>query len=195
MQAKGSVLPKFDGFRNQPKARPMLRPGHRAKAEFRRIFGNALFQLETSDQGTRLPRGPGADLAAAGPAGKIDVGFGRGDRTDRAIDPNLTPQAFPMQTQRRLGIGGKLVAFLALEIRIKKRSPGDRIPSTAPCAPTGVPSAVLVAKAMALGSLGSCFSASFSHSSEKRKGGPWHPEPSFPVRHFPSIMGPHRPRR
>ena len=48
MQAERPILPELDAPRQQPEARPVGRPRHRADAELGGIAGDPLLQLEAS---------------------------------------------------------------------------------------------------------------------------------------------------
>src|SRR5581483_8015262 len=97
MQPEGAILPKFQPARHQPETRPMSRPGNGADTEASGGLADLAFELEAALERARLRRGPGADLAAARPAGEIGIGLLGADRLGGALDADLAAQALPMQ--------------------------------------------------------------------------------------------------
>src|SRR5437016_4957227 len=86
VQAERPILPELDALRQDAIARPVRRARHRAIAEARCRFGDALFEHSTAGNRARLIGGPGADLAEPRPRREIGIRLGRRHRLDRPFD-------------------------------------------------------------------------------------------------------------
>src|SRR5690348_14941781 len=105
MQPKWPFLPEFDSLRGDPKPGPVLRPRHIALAKMPGKLVDPPLELGAAGEGSRLVRGPGADLAVPRPAGEIGVRLRVVDRFDNALDAHLPVQRLPQKAQCRVRIG------------------------------------------------------------------------------------------
>src|SRR5262249_13890145 len=119
VQAEGPAAPEFDRQGKNAPTGPVRGTGDFAKGEPRGKFGDALFKREAAFKRARLIRGPRAQARAAVAGGETGVGFGGADRLDGAAHADLPAQAFPMETERGLGVGLKLPSLRTLRVRIE----------------------------------------------------------------------------
>src|SRR5688500_9324403 len=73
------VLPELEPRRDEPEPAPERRTWHGPHAELQRVAGDLLLEGPRSVHRLGLAAGPRADLAPAGPAREVVVGFGLRD--------------------------------------------------------------------------------------------------------------------
>src|SRR6478672_1845788 len=82
-------------------------------------MGEASFQFCALWQVAGLIRRPGTQPRNAWTRREIRVGLGAGHALDKALDPDLAAQRFPVEQQRSLRIGRYLVTLPALRVGVE----------------------------------------------------------------------------
>src|SRR6185312_13483452 len=119
VQPEWAVLPEFDGHWNDPKPRPIRRPGHAADGIFGGIARDGLLEGKPAFEWRRLIAGPGADLREPRAAGIVGISFGVGDALDRTAKAHLPGAGFPVKQQRGLGVVVQLAPLLAVHVGVE----------------------------------------------------------------------------
>src|SRR5690606_41348384 len=95
MEATRQTLPELNALRLYPVSSPVGRAGYGLSLELALILRIAGFQLLAAGDGLAPGRGPGANLAVAGAAGKVGIGVFRADLFHRAFGPLRARQLVP----------------------------------------------------------------------------------------------------
>src|SRR5215475_8045514 len=119
MQTERPVMPELDRQREEAIAGPIRRAWNRSHRVFRGVERDRLLEGVAALERRRLLAGPGADLGKAGPGGEVGIGLLVVDSRDRAAQPHLPVQRFPMEEERAFAAGVELVPLLAIDIGVE----------------------------------------------------------------------------
>src|SRR5690606_41480104 len=114
-----AVDPELYALRRQAKAGPVRRPGHGAVGRLRPQLIDARDIGLAGVERTRLVRSRRAKARIRMARGEVGVRLLRPHFLEWSFDADLPPQRFPVEQQRRPGIGADFLTLAALDVGVE----------------------------------------------------------------------------